>query len=129
MYVIRAKSFMFRLKKTIFLTFITRYYGCYFLLSDVCMCILGTKIACFLGFLFYRNFSANARFTRHRHSHHCCHLLTCCAYPREVYALPLLSHRAMSAGYRSGNMPGEVLLQWFSCCVNQRTQQVTFVDT
>lgn len=30
----------------------------------------------------------------------------------------------MSAGYRSGNMPGEVLFQWFSCCVNQRTQQV-----
>jgi len=30
----------------------------------------------------------------------------------------------MSAGYRSGNMPGEVLFQWFSCCVlRERTQQ------
>ncbi|XP_075221511.1 CDC42 small effector protein Spec2 isoform X2 [Lycorma delicatula] len=27
------------------------------------------------------------------------------------------------SGYQSGNMAGEVWLQWFSCCINQPAQQ------
>jgi len=42
---------------------------------------------------------------------------------------PIALCTTMSAGYRSGNMPGEVLFQWFSCCVNQRTQQVIIIKT
>lgn len=117
-----------RVKKKIFFNLYNTLIIVIFYCQMLYMCTLGTKI-CVFSMLFYRNFSADAPFTRRRHSHHCCHLLTCSTYPREVYTLPPSSHRAMSAGYRSGNMPGEVLLQWFSCCVNQRTQQVILRDT
>lgn len=128
MHSIRVQSFMCGLKKNYFNLYNTLLLLLFFIVRCCVCAYLVLRFTCFLCFFFYRNFLADAPFTRRRHSH-CCHLLSCCAYLREVHALPPPSHRAMSAGYRSGNMPGEVLLQWFSCCVNQRTQQVILRDT
>lgn len=52
--------------------------------------------------------------------------LTCVVVPRyAVYLLFVVYFRRqiLMSGYQSGNMAGEMWVQWFSCCINQPAAQ------